>query len=155
MNKWRALELREQAILAFGALFVALFLLWFAVISPVQSTVAAQKARNQAAEASLSRVRQMAVELKQQSAGAGTEQNSGNLTQLVDNSLRQNNLRMSGFQPGSDDSVSMRFDKVPFEQLLQWLYEMEIGRGLVLGELSIRRGSEAGTVAATVRLRKA
>ncbi len=156
MNKWQSLNLREQSMVLLGAATLLVLLLWFAVITPVQTSVAKQQQRNQSAEASLQRVRQLAVELKQlQAAENSATTRETNLTQLVDSSLRQNNIRMSGFQPGSDGSVSLRFDNVAFDRLLQWLYEIEVGQGVVLGELSVRQGGATGQVAATVRLRMA
>lgn len=156
MEKWQNLNLREQAwALACGAVAIVL-LVWLILFKPLQSAVAAQQRQNQATVASLQHVRQLAGQLKQlQATGGGEASRETNLTQLVDSSLRQNNLRMSGFQPGSDGSVSLRFDNARFDALLQWLYEMEIGQGVVLSELSVRQGGTPGEVAATVRLRKA
>jgi general secretion pathway protein M len=155
LNRWRQYNLREQAMLLLGAALVGAFLFWFALLKPVQSAVERQQLLNQASQSSLQRVRQLAAQLQQlQSSGSG-ESRGGDLIQLVDSSLRQNNLRMSGFQPGSDGSVSLRFDNVLYGGLLQWLYEMEINQGVVVEELSLRQGNAVGEVAATVRMRMA
>lgn len=155
MNKWQQFNLREQAILLLGAAIVGVFLLWFALLKPVQTAVERQQLLNQAGHSSLQRVRQLAAQLQQLQSNTIGESRDGDLVQLVDSSLRQNNLRMSGFQPGSDGSVSLRFDNVRYEGLLQWLYEMEINQGVVVEELSLRQGNAAGEVAATVRMRMA
>ena len=153
--RWQQFDRRQQTTLLVGAVAIALYLLWFAVVSPLQQLVDKQQLRNQSAVESLGSVRQLAAEcqvLKKQ--GDKQRAGSANLSQLVDRSVRKNRLKMSGFQPGSDGSVSLRFEQAPFENLMQWLYELDANHGVTVDELAIRPLQTAGAISATVRLKQ-
>ncbi len=148
----------EQIILALGALVLLIYVLWFMVLQPMGKAREEQRRINVATAEQLSRVRILAAELKsseQQSSGSGRRRRGGgSIAELLDQTLRQNNLSMKGFQPSSNGEVKLRLDGVAFDNLLQWLYELESQHQVEVRELSVLSGKSAGIVIANVRLFK-
>ncbi|MEJ2443440.1 MAG: type II secretion system protein M [Exilibacterium sp.] len=148
----------EQIILALGALVLLIYVLWFMVLQPMGKAREEQRRINVATAEQLSRVRILAAELKsseQQSGGSGRRRRGGgSIAELLDQTLRQNNLSMKGFQPSSNGEVKLRLDGVAFDNLLQWLYELESQHQVEVRELSVLSGKSAGIVIANVRLFK-
>lgn len=153
-NHIQSYSRREQIILLAGAAALFLYLLWFAVIQPLQSMVDQQQRRNIAQQQSLQAVTQLAAEYQAlQKNSQKRTAGSGNLSQLVDKTLRQHRLKMSGFQPGRDGTVSVRFEKADFNQLMLWLYQLESKHQVQLDELTVRPAANSGFVTAQLRLR--
>lgn len=147
---------REQVILACGAVFVALYILWFGVLQPLSDMRYKQEAANVDAVERLTRVKTMAAQLKNLS----TQQQPANtssgrsIADLVDQTLRRNNLTMKGFQPSSSGEVKLRLDGVRFDNLMQWIYDLEFQYNVEVRELSVVSGNGPGQVVANVRLFK-
>ena len=57
--------------------------------------------------------------------------------------------------PNSRGEIQVRFEAAEFDDLLQWLYEMESVEGLLVREASITQTGSSGRVNATVRLAQA
>lgn len=145
---------REQTILLVGALAVLLYLLWMVVISPLQQKRDQQLASNAAASAALGRVEVMALKIDKMRTQdrARNNRDSGNISQLVDRSLRANGLSMSGFQPGTQGEARVRLDNVNYAPLMQWLYDLEYKHDVAIRELTMAAGNQPGQVTVTIRL---
>lgn len=144
---------RDQTLMVFGALVVVLYILWIALISPLQNKRVRLLETNTATQQSLGRVQVLASQIK----GQGQTQGGGeptNISGLIDTTLRDNGMSMSGFQPGAGGEVRVRIDKTSSESLLQWLYDLEMKHQVVIRELSITAASDPGQVAVNVRLLK-
>jgi len=159
MNKlFAALERynrREQTILLVGALAIALYLLWMAVLSPLQTKREQQLLSNASSSAALERVKVMAgkIEQSKRANAAQSDASSGNISQLIDTTLQSNGLRMSGFQPGTRGEVRVRLDDVSYSAFMQWLYDIEYQHSVSILDLSMAASSKAGKITANVRLR--
>ncbi len=146
---------REQTILLVGGVAVALYLLWKAVLVPVADWREQQLNANQAVNQSLGRVELLAAQIERaRSQAQEGSANDTNLSALVDNSLRANNLSMSGFQPGTGGQVRVRLDEVPYDRFIQWLYDMEYQHGVSVVDFSMAGTSEQGRVTVNIRLQK-
>src|SRR5690625_2392987 len=93
---------REQTILLVGALVVFVYLLWRAVLVPLQDWRSEQIQRNANVQQALGRVEVLSARLQEyRRSGTGNGQSSGNLSRVIDTSLSAAGLAMSGFQPGT------------------------------------------------------
>ena len=146
---------REQTILLTGALAIILYILWIAIVSPLQQKRDTQLASNAATSAALGRVEILALQVKHAQNSAQTQGGTGggNISQVIDSSLRANGLAMSGFQPGTGGEVRVRLDNVNYEPLMQWLYDLEYRHDIAIRDLSLAAGNQPGQVTANVRLR--
>nr|WP_324259853.1 type II secretion system protein M [Cellvibrio fontiphilus] len=150
LNKYNR---REQLMILVCALAVALYLLWFVVLSPIQNKRDQLLAANTASTQALGKVQIMAAQIQQmRSEGANT--NAGNISGVIDSSLRANGLSMSGFQPGANGEVRVRLERAAYEPLMQWLYEMEFKQGISVSDLSIAATNDVGQVTVNLRLQK-
>ena len=146
---------REQTILLVGALAIILYVLWMAILSPLQAKREQQLLTNASTSAALERVKVMAAKIQQGKRDSAAQSNNGggNISQLIDTTLQANGLRMSGFQPGTRGEVRVRLDDVSYSAMMQWLYDIEYQHNVSILDLSIAASSSAGKVTANVRLR--
>lgn len=145
---------REQiALLAMG-LVVLLFLLWVALLNPLQKKRAQLQQVNVATSQSLGRVQILAAQIKQLQNQGNQARSGENINGLIDTSLRNHGLSMSGFQPGSAGEVRVRLDRAAYGSLMSWLHELE-QQGVSIRDLSVAAGNDPGQVAVNLRLHKA
>lgn len=150
LNKYNR---REQMMILACALAVGIYLLWLVVLSPIQNKRDQLLAANTASTQALGKVQIMAAQI-QQMRSQGTNANPGNISGVIDSSLRANGLNMSGFQPGANGEVRVRLERAAYEPLMQWLYEMEFQQGISVSDLSIAATNDVGQVTVNLRLQK-
>lgn len=145
---------REQVALLSLALAAVLFLVWALVLAPIQSKRNQLAAVNTAATQALGKVQIMTAQI-QQLRSMGAQGDSGeNISGLVDTSLRESGLTMTGFQPGAGGEVRVRLDRANYAALMQWLYEIEEKHHISVRDLSIASTNDPGMVTVNVRLQK-
>lgn len=153
MNWLYRLPRRDQIALLLLLISILVYFLWIGVVATLQRQSEQQQQRTMASEQALVRVQGMVSEIGELEAQGVPERGvTSNLPQLVDRSLRENQLSMSGFQPGRDGDVRLRLESANFEQLMQWLYELEFRHGVKVGELSLLPTRQAGHVSVQVQL---
>ncbi len=146
---------REQTTLFIGALLVALYLLWIAVLSPLNSKREQLIKTTTSTQQSLGRVQVLARQFEQLAQQSNQASLAGdNLSGLIDASLRENGMAMSSFIPGTNGEVRVRIDKVATEPLMQWLYDLESKYHIAIRELSITASNDPGQVSINLRLVK-
>ena len=143
---------REQTILLVGAIAILLYVLWVALLAPLQHKRDRLMETNVATEQSLGKVKLLARQLEnisQQSGHVGE-----NITGLINSSLSENGLSLSGLQPGAGGEVRVRIDKANSDAMMQWLYDLETKHHIAIHDLSITSSNDPGQVAVNVRLVK-
>jgi general secretion pathway protein M len=146
---------REQIALLVCLLAVVIFLLWSLLLNPLANKREAQLQANTNATQSLGRVKILAARLEQaRNQGASPNQGGENLSQLVYTSLQANGISISQFQPGTAGEARVRLDKVAYEPLMQWLYDLESRHQVVIREFSLVTTNDPGLVSVSVRLFK-
>ena len=148
---------REQLSILVLGFALALYLLYMVVWSPLASQRDQLEVQNRGVAASLQRVDAMVSEVLQLRAGEGRSGAGArrNLTSLINQSTRRLQLAVTRLQPNSRGEIQVRFEAAEFDDLLQWLYEMESVEGLLVREASITQTGSSGRVNATVRLAQA
>lgn len=146
---------REQTTLLIGAILVALYIVWMAVLSPLNKKRELLIKTTTSTEQSLGRVQVLARQFEQLAQQSNQANVAGdNISGLIDASLREQGMAMSSFIPGTNGEVRVRIDKVASEPLLQWLYDLESRYHIVIRELSITASNDPGQVSVNVRLVK-
>lgn len=145
---------REQMVLLLCGLFVVFYLLWILLLSPLQQKRDNLLVTNTNIEQSLGRVQLLVRQIEGLQQTAQASGSGGDISGLIDTSLRENSLTMSGFQPAAAGEVRVRIDKANSESLMQWLYELESKYHISIRELSITSSNDPGQVAVNVRLLK-
>jgi general secretion pathway protein M len=151
LNKYNR---REQALLLGLAVFVVLYILWVAILSPLNNKRDNLIRVNATASESLSKVQIMSAQIQQLRSQGVQGQASDNINSLVSSSLNANGLKMDGFQPGPSGDVRVRLEMARYDALMQWLYDLEYRHGISILELSLSETRDAGLVTVNIRLQK-
>ena len=120
--RWDALQAREQQILRFSAVLVALLLFYLLIIDPVYSGRDDAQQRLRSAQEAFSVARRQALDLKAASSNRETPA-SGSLLTQVESSAQQQGLRsaLKRLQPSGDDQIQVSLEEASYTQLIQWL----------------------------------
>lgn len=151
LNKYNR---REQMMILGCALALVLYLVWLLLLTPIQKKRDQLYQANISSTQTLGRVQILAAQVQQLRAQGSANANE-NINGLIDSSLRNNGLQMSGLQPGANGEVRVRLDKAAYQPLMQWLYEMEYKQGIHVTDLSLASTNDPGQVTVNLRLQKA
>ena len=100
-------------------------------------------------ESLLAELEQVALRIGPQRGSAGPATGADqSLVLLVDRSTRSRNLAvyLKRNQPDGDDSIRLRFERAPFETLVQWLVELQAEYGISTVSANIDASNEVGRV---------
>ncbi len=151
LNKYNR---REQMMILGCALALVLYLVWLLLLTPIQKKRDQLYQANISSTQTLGRVQILAAQIQQLRAQGSANANE-NINGLIDSSLRNNGLQMSGLQPGANGEVRVRLDKAAYQPLMQWLYEMEYKQGIHVTDLSLASTNDPGQVTVNLRVQKA
>jgi type II secretory pathway component PulM len=120
--RWDGLQSREQHILRFSAVLVALLLFYLLIIDPVYSGRDDAEQRLRSAQEAFSVAQRQALDLKAASSNRETPA-SGSLLTQVESSAQQQGLRnaLQRLQPSGDDQIQVSLEGASYTQLIQWL----------------------------------
>lgn len=150
---FHSLGLREQAALAVLLALLLAGLIYLGVWAPLADAANRLREANAATSATLARVLDLAEQYRQlEAAEARQEARGASLGQILNAEVAAFDLRMARFQPGSQDDVDVRFDGMPFNDLLRWLHRLETEHAIGIRDLSVTPAGEAGLVNMSVRL---
>ena len=156
MKDWFAqLSQRDQLSLLVLGLVLGLYLLYSLAWQPLGNKRALLEQQNSAVATSLQQVDAMVSEilrLRDSGAGAGTRRN---LTSLINQSTSRRGLQVTRLQPNSRGEIQVRLEGAAFDEVLDWLHEMENQQGLLVMEAAVTPAGMAGRVNATVRIAQA
>ncbi len=156
MKEWFfRLEQREQMSLLLLSLALGLYLLYMFVWSPLDSRREQLQVQNGVIAESRVRVDAMVSQLLQLREGGVKPGAKGNLTSVINESTGRFKLPVMRLQPNSRGEIQVRMENAPFDSVLQWLYEMEYGNGLLVREVSVTQTGTVGHVNVTVRVAEA
>lgn len=142
---------RDQLFLSLGGVLVVAFILFFMVLFPMQDELEKQQRRNAGLMAEQSEVLDMAgqlMALRQPGASAGGAQS---LNAIVNTTTREHNLRVENLQP-TGNAIRVRLGASSFNDVIAWLHDMEVKRGLQVKDISITANTSPGTVVVQLQL---
>lgn len=153
MNKWLLrFNTREQLSLLIMSAAVALYVLFAWVWAPLDSARDDMALRNQSTVELLQRVDAMVSEVQALKAAGGGKARQRNLTSLINQTTRSQNLSVTRLQPNSRGDIQVRMEGAPFDDVMTWLHVIELRERLVIQELSLTKAGGSGLINLTVRL---
>jgi len=154
MNKLRAwyggLQEREQRVVAIGSLVLAILILMFGILMPLQSAVSNSVARNATKREDLAWMQLNAAEVR--SAGNQVTADTGEApVVLVDRVGREAGLAgaLRGTQPNGT-GVRVQLEAAPFDALVTWLATLDERYGLAIESITLDRAARPGVVNASI-----
>lgn len=157
MNKLRnwyaGLQAREQRMVLFGSIALALLLLIGGVVLPLQSAVSNARERAQSRRDDLEWMRANAPEIREGTMSLRHDTGEAPVV-LVDRTGHEAGLgsALRGTQPSGATGVRVQLEGAPFDSLVQWLDTLEQRNGLSIESITIDRAAQAGAVNASVTL---
>jgi general secretion pathway protein M len=159
MNKLRAwfagLQLREQRVVAIGAVLLGLIVLVGGILMPLQSALSRALRATESKRADLAWMRVNASEVR--TAGYALPADTGEApVVLVDRVGREAGLggALRGTQPNAT-GVRVQLEAAPFDTVISWLDTLDTGYGFALESISVDRGAAPGMVNASVTFTQA
>lgn len=152
-GRWYAgREPSEQRVIAGLAGLIVLTVLWLGVWKPLSDWRAVEHNRYQNAQVQLdwmraneSRARALAAE----GTGAGGRRS---LLPVITRAAQAQGIQVNRLQPESGGVVSVSIQTQPFNDVLQWLYQLEENNGVTVLRLAADAQSQPGIVNAQIRL---
>lgn len=155
MNWFDQLPRRDQIVLIIGVFFVTVVLVWSLVLNPLADSVVMNTQQYENAKRDLAEVKLLVAEFQQYQSNQGSNpQSFGSLDSVVTKAINQNQLAITTKTPSGNDRLTIRFDNANYEDIIQWLYDLETGQGVQVENLSLTASGQPGFVMASVRLRR-
>lgn len=145
---------REQIALLVGGLLIGVYVIWLAVLSPMKHKRDMLLQTTTATQQSLGKVQLLARQYEVLSKQSNLSSSGGDISGMLDASLRDNGITMTSFTPGAGGEVRVRIDRMASDVLMQWLYDLETKYHIAIRELSITASNDAGQVSVNLRLAK-
>jgi len=154
MNKLRAwyagLQVREQRMVAFGSVALALIVLCGGILLPLESAVSGADSRNASKRADLVWMRANVAEIR--AGGNHLPVDSGEPpVVLVDRLGRAAGLTdaLRGTQPNGS-GVRVQLEGAPFDTVLTWLATLDQRYGLAIESITVDRTVKPGLINASI-----
>jgi general secretion pathway protein M len=154
MNKLRAwyagLQVREQRMVAFGSVALALIVLCGGILLPLESAVSGADSRNASKRADLVWMRANVAEIR--AGGNQLPVDSGEPpVVLVDRLGRAAGLTdaLRGTQPNGS-GVRVQLEGAPFDTVLTWLATLDQRYGLAIESITVDRTVKPGLINASI-----
>jgi general secretion pathway protein M len=147
-----ALPQRQQRLLLGGAALIVVLLI-VAVLIPLDHSVKSAQQRVAKKRADLTWMQGVAPELA--TAPAPPSDSGESLLVIIDRSARESGLAgsLTGSEPGTGGSLSVRLQNAPFDMLVAWLARLAQQNGVVVDSATIDGAGAPGLVNAAVVLR--
>lgn len=153
LQYYRHMEKRDRVALNALAAFFALLFLYFGVWAPVNNYREESQDYRDRQLSLLQYMKTSEQRARQVAANAGQSSVAGqSLLTQVSNTAQQNRIKPNRLQPEANDSVSVWFDQVAFNDLIRWLRQLTVQRGVDVRQISIDRQDQPGTVNARIVL---
>jgi len=145
-------EANEQRVIAALAGLIVLAVLWLAVWKPISDWRSVAHNRYQNAQAQLDWMR--ANESRARALAAGNARSGGqrSLLPVITRAAQAQGVQVNRLQPESGGVVSVSIQTQPFNDVLQWLHQLEENNGVTVLRLAADAQSQPGIVNAQIRL---
>ncbi len=145
---WEEASQRDQLAVVICGFILAVYIVFMVVLKPLYNTQEKQTRVLSVSTKTLAKAQSLAAQIKStQSTGGQTQ----GIVQVINQSLKEFELRLSNMQPNGKD-VRLRIDQVPFDSVLPWVNHLEASKGLQVRDLDISADNEQGYVSVTLRL---
>jgi len=152
-DDWQERPESERRVLTIVGVLMLICVVYFLIVDPIAAYQEKQKRLMTTESNVYSRVVPLVERIKSLSSTSGQVQEG--FASLIDSSLQKNGLTMRGFQPGKNNDVRLRLNDVPYESLVQWLYDLEYKHNVVIEEMSVSPSKETNLLLVSIRIKKA
>lgn len=153
LDKFNSLEKREKtAVLALAAFF-AILILYFAMWSPIYAYHQDSLQKRDTQFSLIQYMRAGEKRARSSSSSQKAKPTGQSLITEISNSAQKLGIKPNRMQPEGENSVSIWFDNVVFNDLINWIEQLNEREGVDIQQISIDRQDNPGTVNARLVLR--
>ena len=141
-EKWAQLNAQEKQLVTIAGVLLSLILFYAMIWAPVSNTVVEKRVKlvkqrelQQWATSAIGKIR-----ASQSQTGSGTS-----MQNIVNSSVRRYNIQVSRIQP-KGEQLAVWVENTGFDQLMQWVAELENNRGLRVVTFDVVAEDESGMV---------
>jgi len=156
-NAWvRRMTPRERVMVAVAALFVAGALVWLLILNPLYTAKANLTQRVAEKAMLLAELQQGAASRRNTPSGSAVQGLDQSIVIVIDRTARLRGLSqyLKRNQPDGNNTVRLRFENAPFDDLVTWLAEIKTGYGLETTSASIDLAGPPGRVNCSIVLER-
>ncbi len=149
ISNWlEQLEARERWMVYLASALLVFAILVLFGLRPLLSQADRNAQRVSDQESLLAELEQVALRLGPQRGAGGASGGNQSLVLLVDRSTRSRGLTayLKRNQPDGDDSIRLRFERAPFDELMQWLADLQNSDAISVQSANIDASNETGRV---------
>lgn len=153
-KKFDEMPERDQRALKILTAALVPTLLYFMAVYPLQQ--ARNKLREDISrdEKQLTYVQQSAQTINSlRGSGIGEDRKGRSLAQVATDSAQERGLTVSRMQPKNEHELQLWLDDVPYDAVLNYLYDMDTRFGVQINVAQILSGASVGTVRVTLKLK--
>lgn len=150
IRQYESLPTRDQKALLLLGSVVVIFILYFLVWSPAHNFAKKQEANLASSKELLSWVqanqqvaRSLATDIKRDSS---TVVDSQALVSTISSNAQKHKISLKRFEPSGDRKVRVWLEKVPFNNVVVWLRDLNASYQIDVSQVSIDRDEKGGLV---------
>lgn len=152
-GRWYAArESGERRVILALTVAVALTILWLGVWKPVSDWRATEHNRYQNAQALLDWMRANEARAREAARSGGPQSGNRSVLPVITRSAEAQGIRLNRLQPESNGVVSVVIQAQPFNEVLQWLQQLQENNDITIQRLSVDAEGTSGLVNAQIRL---
>ena len=155
-NAYHHLQDRERRLLSIGSVILALLFIYGFIWSPLSTSVSNYKITLQSQRQLLQYLQRASTKIQQLNASgihiASTH--SADLLMLAEETLSQQTLSpfLKQVAQPQPNQITLTFENVPFDKLMQWLQTLAMKQGVQVSQLSATKSSVVGAANVTMVL---
>lgn len=155
-QRWQQLAIREQVILFAGSIIVVILLAYQFIYSPFQEAIAEkqQAISNQEQLLAWMKKADEKIERLQVNSHEKKTRHQKSLLTVAAESLKKNALTPTAIGQAANDKITITFNVVSFNQLIQWLVTLWQTYGIEVYQATITAKEETGMVEANLILQE-
>ncbi len=147
------LEEREQTITLYFTIIIAILLIYFIIIEPINSSAIKLEKKLAASQKNIDWMKKQ-VPIILTKKGINSSTSSLPLTSIINKSTRQYALPVSRRDSSSPNEMQVWFDNVSFDVFIRWSADIKNKYGVGISSVNIRDRDSSGITSINVKLFK-
>lgn len=156
-QKFDALAPRERLLVSLAGAVLLVAVVILTVVRPLSTSLRTATAQLADKRAVLGDIEHVAARFGRQSGAAAARPTGESLVVMVDRTTRSRGLSpyLKRNEPDGTDSIRLRFENVPFDELIGWLADLQTKQAVGVVSASADAGQDSGRVSANLELARA
>ena len=149
---YNGLEQTEKQLVQAASILLALLILYFALIKPLGDSVDSLQQQVKSRQSSVEQWKSNMPLLVKSRKSGGNSNATQSLSNVITSSSRRYQLRVSRVQEKNPNEMQVWFDKVPFNNFLRWVAELENKYQVTVDSVNVRSKDRDGLSSIDIKI---